>query len=104
MEESLEKKAKKIIVREMHNRKRFIMDDGAEVEIVRPMFNYDFCMHCNRLRVTFNGEFKPCLMRDDNHVDFSTVLDKPDELEKKIIEAVIKREPYFKTGDSECQI
>jgi len=96
LEKELEKEASKVIVREMHQRKRFIMADGVEVEVVRPMFNHDFCMHCTRIRVTDSGEFKPCLMRDDNHVDFSMYLNDASKIENAFIEAVLRRCPYFK--------
>jgi len=98
LEEKLEKEAKKVIIRDFQYRKRLFLDD-VEIEIVRPMFNSNFCKYCKRLRVTSIGEFKPCLMRDDNHVDFSSYLNKPNEeenLRKLFIEAVRRREPFFK--------
>ncbi len=98
LEKELEKEASRVIVREMHHRKRFIMEDGVEIEVVRPMFNSNFCAHCTRMRVTDTGEFKPCLMRDDNHVDFSMYLNDPEKIEQAFIKAVIRRAPYFKVG------
>ena len=95
LENKLSRKAKKIYVREMHNRKRFMLDNGVEVEVVRPMFNRDFCMHCNRIRLTYFGEFKPCLMRDDNHVPINGSFSDPGEIEKAFLKAVKIREPYF---------
>ena len=94
LETQLEKDAEKVIVREMHHRKRFIIN-GTEIEIVRPMFNREFCMHCTRIRITAEGEFKPCLMRDDNHIDFSAYIDNENMLRQKFLEAVLRREPYF---------
>ncbi len=46
------------------------------VEFVKPMRNSEFCNHCTRIRVTSTGELKPCLMRDDNHIDIKEALEK----------------------------
>ena len=99
LEYELEKRAEKVEVRRMHHRKRFYLRNGAEVEIVRPMFNPEFCANCTRMRVTSSGEFKPCLMRSDNHVRFIQAFngENPvEELKKLFIEAVKRREPYYK--------
>ena len=96
LEKQLEKEASKIIVREMQHRRRYILPSGLEVELVRPMFNPDFCAHCTRLRVTATGEFKPCLMRDDNHVPFLDVISNEEALKERFLEAVKRREPFFK--------
>ncbi|MGQ4892364.1 MAG: GTP 3',8-cyclase MoaA [Candidatus Njordarchaeia archaeon] len=99
LEYDLEKRAIKVEIRRMHHRKRFYLSNGAEVEIVRPMFNPEFCANCTRMRVTSNGEFKPCLMRSDNHVPFIQAFNggNPiDELKRLFIEAVKRREPYYK--------
>lgn len=95
LERDLSKVAEHIYIREMHNRKRYMLSNGVEVEVVRPMFNRDFCMHCNRIRLTHFGEFKPCLMRDDNHVKINGSFSNIEEIEKAFIEAVKRREPYF---------
>ena len=52
----------------MHNRKQYDLGNVI-VEIVRP-FTKDFCENCTRLRITSDGKIKPCLMRNDNLVDF----------------------------------
>ncbi|GBE54841.1 cyclic pyranopterin monophosphate synthase [archaeon BMS3Bbin15] len=87
----------------MHGRRQYLLN-GATVEIIKPMHNSYFCAHCTRLRVTSDGEFKPCLMRNDNHVDFLKILrsgvDKR-ELEKLFVKAVMRREPFFKPGSKE---
>jgi len=97
--EALEKEAKKIITREtMHGRKRYFLEEG-EVEVVFPMHNTEFCSRCTRLRITADGKFKPCLMREDNYVDFIAPMRKGasnDALAKLFEEAVKKREPFFK--------
>ncbi|PTD94660.1 GTP 3',8-cyclase MoaA [archaeon SCG-AAA382B04] len=89
LEKQLSEKAEKIETRRMHNRKKYFFD-GAEVEIVKPMHNTEFCANCTRLRVTSDGKFKPCLMRNDNYVETE---DK--EIEEAFDEAIMRREPYF---------
>lgn len=98
IENELQKKAEKIIIREMHHRKKYILPEDVEVEIVKPMHNTEFCKYCNRLRVTSDGKLKPCLFRNDNLVNFIGPLRSgaPDNLLKKIfLKAVEKRKPFF---------
>lgn len=69
------------------------------VEFVKPMRNSEFCNHCTRIRVTSTGELKPCLMRDDNHIDIKEALEKggdTDALRRLFIRAALSREPYWK--------
>ena len=68
VEKDLTLRADEIRVRTMHRRKKYIID-GAEVELVRPVDNSEFCANCNRLRVTADGKLKPCLLVNDNLVD-----------------------------------
>ena len=93
IEARLEAQADHIHTREMHRRKKYLLD-GAEVEIVRPMDNTEFCANCNRLRVTSDGKIKPCLLRSDNLVQ----IDSCDcgRIEELLREANARREPYFK--------
>lgn len=93
LEETLASRSKQIITRRMHHRKKYCLD-GAEVEVVRPLHNTEFCAFCNRLRVTSDGEFKPCLLRTDNHVE--TRGKKGAELEALFQKAVSLREPFYK--------
>lgn len=93
LEGSLASRSKQIITRRMHHRKKYCLD-GAEVEVVRPLHNTEFCAFCNRLRVTSDGKLKPCLLRTDNHVDIRGKRGK--ELEALFKEAVNRREPFFK--------
>lgn len=98
IEDELEKKAEKIIVRSMHHRRRYFLSEGTEVEVVRPMHNTEFCMNCNRIRVTSDGKFKSCLFRNDNLVDFLTSMRagaSRETLKKLFLEAVKERKPYF---------
>ena len=93
VEEMLASRSKQIITRRMHHRKKYCLD-GAEVEVVRPLHNTEFCAFCNRLRVTSDGELKPCLLRTDNHIDVRGK--KNEELEALFIKAVSLREPFYK--------
>jgi len=93
LESSLASRSKQIITRRMHHRKKYCLD-GAEVEVVRPLHNSEFCKFCNRLRVTSDGKLKPCLLRTDNHVDIRGKSGK--ELEDLFRHAVSLREPYYR--------
>lgn len=93
LENSLAARSKQIITRRMHHRKKYCLD-GAEVEVVRPLHNSEFCAFCNRLRVTSDGKLKPCLLRTDNHVDIRGKSGA--ELEDLFRKAVSLREPFFK--------
>jgi cyclic pyranopterin phosphate synthase len=93
LEETLASRSKQIITRRMHHRKKYCLD-GAEVEVVRPLHNTEFCAFCNRLRVTSDGKLKPCLLRTDNHVEIRGK--KGAELEALFQQAVSLREPFYK--------
>ena len=93
LEDSLAARSKTIITRRMHHRKKYCLD-GAEVEVVRPLHNSEFCKFCNRLRVTSDGKLKPCLLRTDNHIDIRGK--KGEELEELFRKAVAAREPFYK--------
>ncbi|WP_048148834.1 GTP 3',8-cyclase MoaA [Methanolacinia paynteri] len=93
LEEDLETRSRTIITRRMHHRKKYCLE-GAEIEIVKPMHNNEFCGHCNRLRITSDGFLKPCLLRNDNHIDIRGKRGK--EMEDLFRAAVDAREPFFK--------
>ncbi|MGA2934987.1 MAG: GTP 3',8-cyclase MoaA [Methanomicrobiales archaeon] len=92
LEEDLASRSRIILTRRMHHRKKYCVD-GAEVEVVRPRHNTEFCAFCNRLRVTSDGKLKPCLLRSDNLIDIRGK--RGAELEALFCEAVRIREPYF---------
>jgi len=82
----------------MHNRLIYHLPN-ATVEVVKPIENTDFCMHCTRLRVTSDGKLKPCLMRNDNLTDILTPIRQgatDEELKQLFVKANILREPYNK--------
>ena len=99
VEKWLEENAVDVEVRRlMHNRKQYDLG-GVRVELVKPVNNPEFCMHCTRLRVTADGKLKPCLMRNDNLVDVVSVMRRgasDDDIVKLFEKAIELREPYFK--------
>lgn len=102
IEERLKSQAVAVYRRGMHNRPRYILPSGVTVEVVRPMHNSEFCMKNNRIRITHDGKFKPCLLRDDNHVDFLTRMRagaSDDEIADLFKVAVLLREPFFKSPE-----
>jgi len=102
IEEELKRKAIAAIKRAMHGRYRYLLPNGVYVEVVRPMHNCEFCAANNRIRITYDGKFKPCLLREDNHVDFLTSLRNgasDRDLAEIYKRAVLLREPYFKPAE-----
>jgi len=99
-EEMLRQKAENIEKRRlMHNRLIYHLPNVA-VEVVHPIENTDFCMHCTRMRVTSDGKLKPCLMRNDNLTDILTPMRQgasDEELKQLFVKANQLREPYNKS-------
>ena len=102
VERELEKRAVETRERRMHRRKKYFIptDYGtAEVEVVRAMHNTIFCANCTRLRVTSNGKFKTCLLRNNDLIDFLSAMRNgasDEEIVDIFREAVLVREPYWK--------
>ena len=99
VEDMLAERSERIVEREMHRRKIYYLKNGAQVEVVRPMHNSTFCKYCTRLRVTSDGKIKACLMRDDNHVPFVSLMRSGashEALVEAFKEGVRRREPYWK--------
>jgi cyclic pyranopterin phosphate synthase len=88
----LEQRADRVLVREMHHR-RIYEFGGAEVELVDPVFNREFCMNCHRIRVTHRGELKGCLNRDDDLIATRGLDDR--ELRDAFRRVVAQRVPYY---------
>jgi cyclic pyranopterin phosphate synthase len=99
IEEELKKRALEVKTRQdMQNRRVYFLP-RAKVEVIRPIENTEFCARCTRLRVTSDGKLKPCLMRNDNLVDILSPMRKganDEELSRLFLEAVKRREPYYK--------
>jgi cyclic pyranopterin phosphate synthase len=99
IEDKLRARATKIIDRGMNKRQKYILPNGAEVEVVRPMHNTEFCLNCHRIRLTSDGKLKPCLMREDNLIDILTPARQGASdrtLTELILQAVKLREPFYK--------
>jgi GTP 3',8-cyclase len=82
----------------MHNRLIYHLPN-ATVEVVKPIENSDFCMHCTRMRITSDGKLKPCLMRNNNLTDILTPMRQganDQQLKQLFIKANMLREPYNK--------
>ena len=98
-EEMLKQKALTVETRRfMQNRHIYHLPD-VTVEVVHPIDNRDFCLHCTRLRVTSNGKLKPCLMRNDNLIDILAPMRhgaSDEELKELFERANQQREPYNK--------
>jgi cyclic pyranopterin phosphate synthase len=95
-------RAVEIKTRAQHHRKKYYIrsqtGDLIEIEIVKPMHNTEFCQFCNRLRLTSDGYLKPCLLRNDNHLDLLTPLRdgaEDEELLTLIKTAIKLKEPYW---------
>jgi cyclic pyranopterin phosphate synthase len=83
----------------MHNRLIYHLPN-ATVEVVKPIENTDFCMHCTRMRITSDGKLKPCLMRNENLTDILTPIREgasDQELKELFMKANSLREPYNKS-------
>jgi len=98
-ENILRQKASSIETRRyMQNRHIYHLPD-VDVEVVHPTENTEFCLHCTRVRVTSDGNLKPCLMKGDNLVDILTPM-RNGANDIQLIElfklANQKRQPYNK--------
>jgi len=85
-------RAHQVLVREMHHRRIFLID-GAEVELVDPVANPEFCSNCHRLRVTHLGELKGCLNRNDDLVPTRGLDDA--QLRSAFHRVITTRVPYY---------
>ena len=100
VETQLKERAASILVREMQHRSQYTLPSGVKVEIVKPVHNVDFCMADNRIRITHDGKFKPCLMREDGSIDFLQSLRagcSDEEIAARFLKMVWLREPFYKS-------
>lgn len=88
----LERRADHVLVREMHHRRIYLFNE-AEVEVVDPVYNPEFCMHCHRIRVTHKGELKGCLNRNDDLIPTRGLDDSA--LREAFRAVVAGRIPYY---------
>jgi GTP 3',8-cyclase len=68
IEADLKEKALAVNKRNMQNRLQYDLGNVL-VEVIRPTHK-SFCAACNKIRITSDGLLKPCLMRDDNLINF----------------------------------
>ena len=100
LEAELAGRAVRVVRRQLQNRPKFFLPNGAEVELVRPVHNSSFCAKCRRLRLTADGRLKLCLMRPDA-LDLLGPLRSgagDGELEAIFRRAVALREPFYRAG------
>lgn len=99
LEAILQKRAVNVRKRQfMHNRKIYNLEKVI-VEVVHPIENCEFCMHCTRMRITSDGKLKPCLMKNYNLIDILTPMRRganDDQIKKLFLQANQQREPYNK--------
>jgi cyclic pyranopterin phosphate synthase len=88
----LEENSSQVYVREMHHRRVYIVH-GAEVEVVDPVFNREFCLNCHRIRVTHRGELKGCLNRNDDLVPTRGLDD--DQVRAAFRQVITTRVPFY---------
>jgi cyclic pyranopterin phosphate synthase len=85
----------------LHHRPRYDITDGGPpvtLEVVQPVENPEFCMSCERLRVTSDGHLKGCLMTNAGLVDLRPILQMPAPeaaLAEAFALAVDRRRPFF---------
>lgn len=65
--DGLARRAREVIIRDVHRRRIYLIG-RAEIELVDPVGNSEFCANCHRLRLTHDGRLKGCLNRDDDLV------------------------------------
>lgn len=97
VERFLREKAVGYYCREMQGRPKYYFKDGGVMEVIRPMHNSVFCAKCPRIRLTWDGKLKPCLLTNDV-IDVSTALKKgasKSELKKLIETCIAARKPFF---------
>jgi cyclic pyranopterin phosphate synthase len=92
VKDALERRADRVEIRDMHHRRIYHIG-GAEVEVVDPVENEEFCFNCRRLRVTADGHLKGCLNRNDDLVSLRG-LDRAG-MEDAFRRVVANRVPYY---------
>ncbi len=99
IENRIRKEAEGIEYNPLHNREIYIVNTDygmVKIEFVKPMKNVDFCRHCTRLRVTADGQFKTCLLRENDYFNIKDIFGNSEELDKVYREAVSARVPYWR--------
>ncbi|MFZ0699102.1 MAG: GTP 3',8-cyclase MoaA [Thermoplasmata archaeon] len=84
--------ASRVLVREMHHRRVYLFE-RAEVELVDPVGNAEFCANCHRIRVTHRGELKGCLNRNDDLIPTRGLDD--DKVREALRRVITQRVPFY---------
>ncbi len=87
----LEEQADRVERREMHDRRRYWVDD-ALVEVVDPVGNEEFCDNCGRVRLTHDGHLKGCLNRGDDLRAIGTSRTQMRDAFRRVVD---ERVPYY---------
>jgi cyclic pyranopterin phosphate synthase len=99
-ENTLRQKALNVETRRLMQNRRIYHLPDVDVEVVHPNENAEFCQNCTRLRVTSDGQLKPCLMKNDNLVDILTPMRNgagDEEIERLFLLANQRRQPFEET-------
>ncbi|MFH1613057.1 MAG: GTP 3',8-cyclase MoaA [bacterium] len=74
-----------------------IKGHSSLIGLISPRSEKNFCNNCNRLRLTINGQIRPCLL-SDFAIDIKKSLKKDDEIEIKHLfnKAISLKSPYLK--------
>jgi len=83
------------------NRPTYYLPQGNKAVVIKGYGNPYLCAGCTRLRMTPDGKFKTCIFVNNNLVDAWNHIRGRDEegLRRDFLEAVSRREPYFKFKD-----
>ncbi len=87
----------------MQNRRVYNLKGGGRIETV--VTGPDACAHCTKVRLTADGQIKPCLMRNDENVNLIAMLRNgaSNEEIKAVIRRVVQtRKPYYPLKSGEC--
>jgi cyclic pyranopterin phosphate synthase len=115
-EDQLTRTAELVGMNQLHNRRRFRMttvpgtlhwpetrlSGPAELELVTPWRNHEFCANCRRIRVTSSGRIKGCLFQEKGTVDALGLMRNGasgPELKEAIKKVVSARRPYYELPD-----
>lgn len=98
----LEETCKSKYIKEFQSRPVYILSDGVEVSVIKGFCNPELCSKCTRLRVTPDGYLKTCLYINGDYVNSRKyILNRDREgLVSAFVEAIEKREPFFKINAS----
>lgn len=101
VERELEGLAEEIRYNELHRRRKYLFRRNgrqAEVEVVRPMHNSEFCANCSRIRLTSDGHLRGCLLTAYGSMDLLMPMRNgatDSELKEIFNRVVSKRRPYW---------